>query len=129
MEYRDDLPEDCPPPAATVIEEELVMYRLLWGDEPTEEDFKSKWQERVDKGAPVPEDWKEGPMPCDKRGLSVFSTWDSCEEQRRRDSSRIGRVVLNRGAGAIRPTHGHHFLWWPAAGYDILARTEVEVRR
>ena len=61
--------------------------------------------------------------------LSVYDTWEACEEQRRRERSRIGRVRLAEGAGAMRRTHGHHFVLWPAAKFDILACTTVEKRR
>lgn len=44
MQYRDDLPENCPPVDARLISDERVVYRLLYGDVPTAADFISRWE-------------------------------------------------------------------------------------
>ena len=41
MQYREPLPQDCPPPSAQDITEQTVRYRLLKGMIPTQRDFDS----------------------------------------------------------------------------------------
>ena len=128
VDYRDELPEDCPPGDAVVIDEAWTVYRLLYGDEPTAMDFMSRWEQDRRRGRTT-KMWAGGPTGCELRGLSVYDTWEACEAQRRRERSRIGRVRLQAGAGAVRRTHGHHFVWWPSATFDILGNIEVEAQR
>lgn len=128
MRYRDDLPEDCPPGDAKMATDGQVVFRLLYGEVPTVEDFVSRWEMDRTRGRTT-RVWEGGPTECELRGLSVFDTWEACEEQRRRERSRIGRIRLADGAGAMRRTHGHHFVLWPAAEFDILGHTTVEERR
>lgn len=101
------------------------MFRLVRTDPPTENDFRSQ---RAEKG---PEHVFRGVDECQALGVSVYSSRGAVDKIRKYRSQRgrmVCRVQLDRGAGRIQQTgeHTHHHTWWPLAGFDLLAASEVE---
>ena len=118
MRYRDELPENCPPPEAEEIAEPRVVYHFVRRVPPTADDFRSQRQRR-------PELAQSGADECIAAGLSVFADpAEMIDMQGRGYFARriICRVELDLGAGAILKTRGgSHYTWWPAAEWDIAA--------
>lgn len=117
MSFRERLPEGCPPTEAYGLLETLTVFRLVWGDPPSDDDFKSQRAERPGNQFDVSE--------CQARGLSVFS--DARDAKKRLKLPKFkGRmlctVTLDKGAGYIQRTNRmSHLTWWPLADFDILA--------
>ena len=121
MNYREPLPDGCPPDTAEEIIQPRDVFRLVRTNPPTEDDFKSQRAEKP--GHTFPDE-------CKARGLSVYT--------KRRDSERllklpkfrgqlICRLRLGSGAGKIQQTgRRSHHTWWPLADYDVLAQYTVE---
>ena len=139
IEYRDPLPEGCPPDAAEVIVERRILYHFTFDPIDLDNDFRSHWQKQPGARRITSRD------ECNARGLTMWDNLDVAKDeleklQRRfkgRPSGaiwavrRICQVELGDGAGAILQTYKeHHWTWWPAAGYiddsdAIEARTTV----
>lgn len=124
MEFRDDLPNGCPPPEATEIVNPTIVFRLVEGDEPSETDFLTHRQLWPNKNFQVSE--------CQVRGLSVQL---NAQDSRRfralptQKHKKIAKVHLDKGAGYIQRTGRHgHFTWWPFKGFDFLGNCEVVER-
>ena len=66
MNYREPLPENCPPDEAEEIAAPRLVYHLVRNNPPTDDDFQSQQAERPDR---VFQDVTE----CQARGLSVFA--------------------------------------------------------
>jgi hypothetical protein len=122
MNYREPLPENCPPDEAEEITSPRLVYRLVRNNPPTDDDFQSQQAERPDR---VFRDVTE----CQARGLSVFASPTFAEQLSTRGSlqgTAICQVILAPGAGSIQPTgRRSHHTWWPLADYDILANSQV----
>lgn len=122
MSYRECLPENCPPETAEEITEPRIVYRLVWNDPPTDDDFRSQRAEN-------PHLALHGITECQARGLSVFVS--HADAERRSRSGRLQgmmvcEVTLNRGAGRIAKTgRGSHHTWWPLADFDITKNSRV----
>ena len=125
LEYREPLPENCPPAEATEIRTARRFYRLVEDDAPTEGDFESWRARNPTKGLP------RGMTECAARGVSIYSDRSGAERQLNRvpkfRGHRICTVRLGAGAGPIKRTvWGSHHTWWPLAGFDILDHCLVE---
>ena len=123
MSYREPLPADCPPDEAAEIATERVVFRLVRGNPPGINDFRSQRAERPAMVFKISE--------CLIRGLSVYAQRADCEKTRKlprfRDSF-VCRVRLVMGAGRIQQTfQPSHHTWWPFADFDILEYCNVEV--
>ena len=123
LEYREPLPDDCPPADAVEIVEPLIMYRLVRGNPPGRDDFRS--QRAMNPGF----EYEDADTECRANGVSVFVSLEIVNRRRRRRNLRgllICEVVLDRGAGRILKTGSEaHYTWWPFAEYDILANCQV----
>lgn len=123
MKYREPLPADCPPDDAEDITADMTVFRLVRGNPPTDDDFRSQRVESPNRKFPVDE--------CTTRGLSVFSLEKDAKEKtlkihRLRDHL-IYHVKLTTGAGKIRKSSGSsHITWWPFANFDILACCNIK---
>lgn len=120
--YREQLPDDCPPFDAWLVEDDLDVFRLVRQSPPTDEDFQSQRAEKPDAVFNVSE--------CIARGLSVFTDRRDCERASKLPTL-MGRQVclvrLTRGAGSIEQTgRPSHHTWWPFAEFAILPRCVVE---
>ena len=122
MNYREPLPENCPPDEAEEIAAPRLVYRLVRSNPPTDDDFQSQQAEKPDR---VFQDVTE----CQARGLSVFANRNVAEQLATRGSlqgTAVCQVTLTPGAGCIQPTgRRSHRTWWPLANYDILANSQV----
>lgn len=123
MDYREPLPEGCPPEAAEDIASSRDVYRLVRSDPPTEKDFRSQRAEQPSRSF-------EGVSECQARGLSVFAERKESRKALKLPRLRgrlVCRVVLQAGAGQIQQTgRVSHYTWWPLADFDILAHCTVE---
>ena len=122
MNYREPLPEGCPPDTAEEIAAPREVFRLVRSSPPTVDDFRSQRAEKPDAAFQVTE--------CQARGLSVFAERRDSEKALKLPTLRgrlICRLRLETGAGRIqqigRPSH---HTWWPLAAFDILAHCGVE---
>lgn len=123
MDYREDLPADCPPEASLEIVNATTVFRLVSSNPATVEDFRSQRSLKPDREF-------NGISECQACGLSVHTD--------KRDSAialklptqrgrKICCVTLPIGAGRIQQTaKPSHHTWWPCARFDILANCEVE---
>jgi hypothetical protein len=122
MNYRESLPEDCPPESADEITEARLVYRLVKGAPPTLNDFLS--QRALKPGA------KFSVSECQARGLSVFTQKTDCVNLLKLPhlrSNQVALVRLEQGAGRLQQTgRPSHHTWWPLADFDILAHCEME---
>ena len=125
MRFRDEFPEDCPPPEASEIREPIIVYRLSDRFPARAQDFRSTWQRR-----PGSEDLM-GVRECRAKGLSVFTDLaDARSALRRKGSGHVVALELSAGMGALQETpssaYRSHCTWWPVHGirYDEL-RQEV----
>ena len=123
MNYREPLPDGCPPDTAEDIVQPRDVFRLVRTDPPTEEDFKSQRAENPGRTF-------RGVDECQARGLSVHTERSDSENALRLPTLRgrlICRLRLRLGAGKIQQTgRPSHHTWWPLADYDVLAQCTVE---
>ena len=124
VKYREPLPDDCPLPGAVDIVETRIVYRLVWSDPPSHNDFRSYADLNPDKP------YKDNTEECKARGVSVYKNPRAADKNRQRFANLaetlICEVVLVEGAGRIKRTGSRtHFTWWPLAEYDILANCQV----
>lgn len=116
MRYREDLPPDCPPPPAAPLSTPASFYRLVNRYPPTEQDFRSVWQEQPDRRPRLD--------PCQSRGLSVFATADAAQQRTSYPTLRrkiVCAVQITSDAGPLLLTSRQHYTWWPLRDYDIIA--------
>lgn len=122
QEYREPLPEGCPPEDAAEINSQMRVYRLVNALPPCEDDFRSQRAERPNAVFPrsVPE--------CRARGISVFVNATGAEKAKQSSPRLRGKMVcvvkLGNGAGRIMSSHSAHRTWWPYATYNILGACE-----
>ena len=122
MQFRDELPDDCPPEGHEIIDAERWVYRLVRGDTPQAEDIRNSYEEYPNR------EWKRV-SPCHVRAVSVWATPDGCRSVHRRGPLRVARLALRAGSGAIMP-YGRpgHLSWWPSLEFDISTSAEIVVR-
>ena len=124
MNYREPLPEGCPPTEAEEITAGRDVFRVVRTDPATRNDFRSQRAEK-------PEAVFRGATECQARGLSVFARRSDCEKLLKLShmrGRRVCRVHLEVGGGRIQPTfQPSHHTWWPLADFDILAHSSIEV--
>jgi hypothetical protein len=122
MNYRENLPDNCPPAEADEITIVREVYRLVPSNPPTLNDFRSQREEKPNTTFKVSE--------CQARGLSVYGERADCDKTLKLPKFRkhhICKVALNQGAGRIQQTgQPSHHTWWPLADYDILAQCNME---
>lgn len=122
MNYREPLPEGCPPSEADEIDSERSVYRLVPSDPPTAQAFRSRRAEEPSGVFDVSE--------CLACGVSVYAEISDCAKTRKLPRFRsmlVCRVRLGAGAGRIQQTFKpSHHTWWPMAEYDILGNCEVQ---
>lgn len=123
MDYREPLPEGCPPPESAEITAELVVFRLVRTSPPTADDFRSQRLEKPERNFP-------GISECQACGLSVFADKHVCLQALKLPTQRgkqLCRVKLGAGAGRIQQTgRPAHHTWWPFVAFDILAHCAME---
>lgn len=118
-EFREELPESCPPDQASEIGKAMTVYRLARHNPPTENDFKSKLEKQPT--LPVPN-------PCIARGLSVWESLETCKAQIKlpaRKNSVVLELTLVPDSGIILHDGGPHITWWPFKATDVLALAKV----
>lgn len=122
MNYRDQLPENCPPDEAEEIAVQLLVFRLVRHSPPNDDDFQSQRAERPEAQFRVSE--------CQACGLSVFLDRRDCERANMLPKLRnliVCQVTLEPGSGSIQQTGllSHH-TYWPCRDFDILSHCAVE---
>ncbi len=126
MNYREPLPDGCPPQEADDITAERMVFRLVRTTPVTSQDFQSQRAEKPDRQFP-------GISECRARGLSVFADRHDAREKAlklpRFRGYLVCRVALQPGAGHIQQTfQPSHHTWWPPADFEILEHCEVETQ-
>lgn len=115
--FREPLPLGCPPVEAEQITEPRIVYRIVQGDPPTDDDF---WSQQ----ATSPDKLFRGVTECQARGLSVFDDLRQARSLLATPRFRgcfVCQVCLTVGSGYIQRTgRRNHFTWWPFAEYAIL---------
>jgi len=123
-EFREPLPDRCPPATAVEVCSVITVYRLLESTTPQESDFDSHQ-------ARQPEKKYSEKVLCKARGLSVYDKTEQAMAARRLPTLKhknliVCRVTLCQGAGYIIPPDGNgHRTWWPLRDFKILDRCEV----
>ena len=121
IDYREKLPDGCPPADAQEISNVVVVFRLVRSDPPTDEDFKSLRALRPLQKFGTPE--------CVALGLSVHKDLKRCEKLASLPKFKgcfVAKLSLGPGAGKIKQTFSNsHHTWWPRCEYDITAICEV----
>ena len=121
MKLRDDLPDDCPPPNAKTIVEELRLYRLVAQFPPKGKDFEPHWEMYPHNR----ETWLAEDGECDAKGLSLLTTLEAAKRRttlRNLIGKKVAEVRLQPGSGMISPTSkSGHVTWWPSQTHHILA--------
>ena len=123
MTYRETLPEGCPPDEADEITAPRIVFRLVWTDPPTDDDFRSQRALKPDRVF-------RNVSECMARGVSVYldpsDLKDLMQKFPHMRGTMVCQVELDRGAGFIQRTRGSHHTWWPLAEFDILANSTVQ---
>lgn len=124
MNYREHLPEGCPPDASVEIASETRVFRLVKASPATLDDFRSQRAEKPDAVF-------KGVSECQARGVSVFTERQDALQKAlllpRFRGFQVCPVRLVVGAGRIQQTfQPSHHTWWPLAEFDILAHCEME---
>ena len=125
MNYREPLPEDCPPDGAEEITTPRIVYPLVRSNPPTDDDFRSQRAEN-------PHRVFRRVTECQTRGVSVRTDLEEAIELMilpRMQGRLLCQVQLDDGAGRIMQTGEwpNHSTWWPLADFDILANCRVVV--
>lgn len=120
--YREELPDGCPPSNAKEIVNEIICYRLVLNEPPTDDDFRSQRTLEPNRNLGVSE--------CRTRGLSVFmqasDATRAAQRSRNLRGAKLAQLTLNQGAGYIKQTGSRsHHTWWSYKAFDILANCEV----
>jgi len=121
MQYRDDLPSDCPSAGSRLPQESERVYRVISGVCPCPEDFRSQRQAN-------PEGNWNGVSECMARGLSVFDSAARAARLLRLPKfreHRVACVVLDPSAGRVQKSGSpNHYTWWPSKSFDPVANSE-----
>ena len=119
MQYREELPPDCPPESATEIMEPTTRYRLLKNITVTENDFDSYAHQR---GSANP---RLERAVCEQHGVSLFTSIRKARDLLESPYNRNGRwqaigvLTLPPGTGKLnRVEPNGHQTWWPSRGFD-----------
>lgn len=115
MRFRDEFPEDCPPPEASEIREPVIVYRLSSKFPAQPRDFQSAWQRQPGAESLI------GLTECQAKGLSVFTDLaDARSALSDRGNGFVVELELSAGMGVIQETPSRlrrsHCTWWPAHG-------------
>jgi len=123
MNYREPLPEGCPPADSLEVADSLTVFRLVRAVPPSNDDFRSQREEKPGRTF-------SGISECQARGLSVFTDRRDAEKALKLPSLRgrqICGIALGHGAGRIlqigKPSH---HTWWPLAEFEVLSYCEKE---
>ena len=114
MNYREPLPEDCPPETAEEITAPRLVYRLVRHTTPTDADFRSQRAEK-----PYLE--LRNITECQARGLSVFANRTDAE-RRSKSGQLLGTMVcevtLSQGQDASQKREAARIIpggLWPTS--------------
>lgn len=115
MKWAEPLPEQCPPKGA-FPPDDVIYYRLVESNPPTERDFFSLRKLNPDKRFNADE--------CTARAVSVFCNLASCANIRllpthREKNEHVLEFRLTSKSGVVMQTgrQQHHYSWWRANGY------------
>ena len=115
MPYREDLPENCPPPEAVEVDEPTIFFRLVDQFPPHESDFDSVWRNQPERRQRLDDE-------CTAKGVSIFDSSVAAEEQTKKKTLKDKvpcQVTVTPGSGPIKQGRHHHFTWWPLNDYNI----------
>ena len=120
QQYREELPDDCPPADAYAPLNGLRVFRLVASFPPGEDDFRSYRSLNPASVVGVPE--------CQTRGRSVYTNADDAEKRRKLPKLKnlmTCAVSLNPSSGKLKQTgQPSHHTWWPSAHFRVLENCE-----
>ena len=125
--WRDGLPEDCPPSEATPPDS--PFYRIAKTDPPARDDFAPIYYKsrRYAERAILR---RRDITPCTVRGLSVFSDLDRARKQIEQTPN-LGKYIMRLD---LQADDGHilsfrrdpiHHTFWPHDGFDPIAASAI----
>ena len=119
LQYREELPPDCPPESAREITEPTTRYRLLRNPTAQEPDFHSYARQR---GSPNP---RLRRTACEQHGLSLMTSLQGARNllgshyNRDQRWQAIGVLAIPQGAGKLNPMEPNgHQTWWPTREFN-----------
>ena len=119
MQYREELPPDCPPESATEIMELTTRYRMLRNPTAEEADFDSYAYRR---GSHNP---RLRRTACEQHGISLMTSLQAArnlmESPYNRDGrwQAIGVLTLPPGTGKLNPVERNgHQTWWASRAFN-----------
>ena len=119
MQYREQLPENCPPDSAIEITEATIRYRLLAGKAPRQEDFDSFIKTM---GRPRTRTQRS---ICEQNGVSLWQNEELARElldgpiNKNNKWQSIGELTIPPGEGKLNPPErSGHQTWWPSYKFD-----------
>ena len=119
LQYREELPADCPPESAIAITEPTTRYRLLRNPTAEEADFHSYAYQR---GSPNP---RLRRTPCEQHGISLMVSVQEARNLLHSPYNRDGRwqaigvLTISPGAGKLNPVElNGHQTWWPTKEFN-----------
>lgn len=121
MDYKEPLPDQCPPREAINLNDGLVVFRMIESEVPTSIDFDSHWLKNPTKRA----QYLKRPGECLAKSVSVFRDKRDLEPYTKKPPHRgkkIGKLILNSGAGMLLEDNSSnsHCSYWPFRNYDLI---------
>jgi hypothetical protein len=109
VDFLETLPADCPPPQATQLSAEQIVYRISKERPPTIDDFRSQRRERPNTRFNLPE--------CIVCGVSVFTSEAQAVDKLKLPKFKgmyVAKVRLLPDSGHIQQTFSaNHHTFWP----------------
>jgi hypothetical protein len=115
MEWDEPLPAQCPP-ADAAPPADLVLYRLVESNPPSDKDY---WSQRKLK----PDQKFSNKDECTIKAVSLFDCSNSCSSIRllpthKNKSEMVLQITLQPESGVVKKSlSNHHVSWWRAKGY------------
>ena len=110
-----DMPEGVPP-EEICIPHEHVLYRLIKGENATEEDLKTYYENDPNK------EW--GANQAESYAVSMYDDLARTNNLKKiaslKNSKAVAKIVLNPKDGVVNQTfHKNHYSWWKTDRFDI----------
>ena len=103
MPFRENLPNDCPPPEAVEVDEPTPFFRLIDRFPPTDSNFDSVWKIQPGRRPNLGKD------ECKAKGLSIYSSPAAAQEQTQHPTLK-GKVPCQVTVTPGAPSHARA---WP----------------
>ena len=122
--YPDFYPKECPPNGA--YESEIVVFRYIKNNPPTDDDFKSYYELNPIKYKGI----------INAYGLSVISNYESAinalnqNPALRKKFKYVSRGLISKKSGVIKetpsPNQSKHITWWVCKDYKACSSFKIK---